>query len=157
MASMSQQGASHKETRIEDSLAKSKSSWLVPPPLPPVVASSSRAATTPLKQIVAPSFPNPNLKTPSKHLQPIQPPVIPPAPPKPSTTGATELRSISGAGFGLLNDLSTGNAEELAGILLRDQRPEIYAQERHPDNSIHRGLDLSPEKKGKRNNPKFLQ
>jgi len=106
---------------------------------------------------VPPSLPIPNLKSSSKHLQPIQPPVIPPVPPKTSTTGATDLRSISGAGFGLLNDLSTGNAEELAGILLRDQRPEIYAHEGNLDHSVHRGLDLSPENKGKGNNPKFLR
>jgi hypothetical protein len=153
IASTSQQGSSRKETRVEESFAKPKSLRLVPPP---VVASTS-ATTTPLKQIVAPSFPNPNPKTPSKHLQPIQPPVIPPAPPKPFITGPTDLRSISRAGFGLLNDLSSGNAEELAGILLRDQRPEIYAHEGHPDDSVHRGLDLSPEKKGKGNNPKYLR
>lgn len=154
MASTSQQGSSRKETRVEESFAKPKSLRLVPPP---VVSSTSHAATTPLKQIVAPSFPNPNPKTPSKHLQPIQPPAIPPAPLKSSITGPADLRSISRAGFGLLNDLSSGNAEELAGILLRDQRPEIYAHESHPNDSVHRGLDLSPEKKGKGNNPKYLR
>jgi hypothetical protein len=154
MASTSQQGSSRKETSVEKSYAKPKSLRLVPPP---VVASTSGATIAPLKQIVAPSFPNPNLKTPSKRLQPIQPPVIPSAPPKPSITGSTDLQSISRAGFGLLNDLSSGNAEELAGILLRDQRPESYAREGHADDSVHRGLDLSPEKKGKGNNPKFLR
>ncbi|KIM37940.1 hypothetical protein M413DRAFT_253182 [Hebeloma cylindrosporum] len=138
--------SSRNESRVEETPAKPKSHRLVPPPLPPVASSSRTAATTPLKQIVAPSFPNSNLKAPLKRLQPIQPP----APPKPSTSGTTDLRSISGAGFGLLNE---GNAEELAGILLRDQRPEIYA----PDNPAHRGLDFSPEKKGKGNAPKFLR
>jgi len=148
IAPTSHQGASRKEPRIEE---KPKSFRVVAPPPHPVVASSSRAVTTPLQPIVPPSFPNPNLKSSSKHLQAIQQPVIPPAPPK---TSVTDLRAISGAGFGLLNDLST---EELAGILLRDQRPEIYAHEGTLDHSVHRGLDLSPEKKGKGNNSKFLR
>jgi hypothetical protein len=44
---------------------------------------------------------------------------------KASITGATDLRSISGVQFGLLDDLSSGNAEELVRILWRDRRPAI--------------------------------
>jgi len=119
--------------------------------------SNSRVTATPLKQIVAPSFPNSNLKTPSKALQPIQQPNIAPAPSKNTVPGAKDLRSISRAGFGLLNDLSSGNAEELVGILLKDQHPEIQANEGHSNHTLHHGLELSPEKKGKGNKPKFLR
>jgi len=68
--------------RADESPVKPSCIQLAPPPLSALL-SSSRRETIPLKQsVAAPSFPNPNLKTPSKAFQRTQRQVVVPAPPK---------------------------------------------------------------------------
>ncbi|KAJ3502973.1 hypothetical protein NLJ89_g8641 [Agrocybe chaxingu] len=97
-----------------------------------------------LKQIVPPSFLT--TKTPSKPLKPLQQPAVP-TPHKPAST--KELRTISKTGLGQLNLASQSATEELASILLLDQHPELCLPEPSHEAIAQRGLEMSPEKKGK--------
>ncbi|KAF8961592.1 hypothetical protein BDZ97DRAFT_1828044 [Flammula alnicola] len=147
----------HKDFSRETSTKQKVTLQLRPPPrppLPPVVASASNS--TPLRQIVKPKFSS--AKPTSKGLQPLQPP--PNLMPTTRSNLATgkDMRTISTTGLGLLNDLSHDKrTEELASILLRDQHPEIHAHESAADSIMRRGLELSPEKKGKGNSAKFIR
>ncbi|PPQ69353.1 hypothetical protein CVT25_004745 [Psilocybe cyanescens] len=144
-------------TLNSNSTTKPKSTSRLRPALAPPPVVSSIPSIPNLKQIIPPAFPAP--KPPSRPLQPVQPPVIPV--PRNITSAKKELRALSTTGLGLLNDLSSENAAEgLACILLRDQHPEIAALQ-SGENSIElRGLQMSPEKKGKMNkskNTKFVR
>lgn len=125
-----------------------------PPLLPP--AANASTSKVPLKRIIAPELP---LKPPSKVLLPIQPPAnIVTNASRNSVPPGKDMRMISTTGFGRFIDLSSENgADELASILLRDQHPQLHADARDADNYTQRGLELSPEKKGKGNASKFVK
>lgn len=140
----------HKEFAI-DALSKSKPQ-LHPAPPPPVLVDTS-APKAPLRQIAAPVF---QAKPPSKALQPIQPPANPILPTsRHHLQAGKDLRTLSTTGLGMLTDLSENSAEDLASILLRDQNKELYAHTR--DDATRRGLELSPEKKGRDGVGKFVR
>lgn len=129
---------------------------LRPAPPPPPLAGPS-APKAPLRQIAAPVFPP--AKPPSKALQPLQPPANPVA-----TTSRNnhhlppgkDLRTLSTTGLGILTDLSSEHgAEDLASILLRDQNKGLYAQA--GDDATRRGLELSPDKRGKDSAGRFVR
>ena len=121
-----------------------------PPPLLNLQASTSNI----LLKSLPPPMPietTPILKPPSKVLKPL----IPPNPPELQHTSAEvtnkEMRTISTTHIARATDLSTDRGvTELASIFLHDQHPDILLPN-EPGASIHhmRGLDISPEKKGK--------
>lgn len=132
MFSTSQQGASRKETRVEESFVKPKSLQLKPDT---TTSASCGCFELPCKQMVAPSFLNANLKTP--------------------TTRLTTCHSICTCynkshrppvdfwgWISLVERPFFRDAAELAGTSLKGQLPEIYGHERRPDNSVHHDSDL---------------
>ncbi|PPR00914.1 hypothetical protein CVT26_015524 [Gymnopilus dilepis] len=135
---------------------------------PPVIASSSSSTSagrsSVLKQ-VAPPVLKPPSKTNTKPLHPVQQPVIPAnATSRKGKEKEKDLRSLSTTGFalGLLQSTQNGNAEELAGILLRDQHPEIMlssreGEEETGESAAKRGLEMSPEKKGRGASAKYVR
>ena len=116
---------------------------LRPPPKPPVT-------------LLKPAVPPPPLlvnKPSSKDLKSLQPPPVPL--PSNSAIDIKNLRTISKTRVALATDLSTDTGvAELASIFLHDQHPDINS---HPDNHHRRGLELSPEKKGKGKHSKFVR
>lgn len=94
---------------------------------------------TPLKQIIPPSFPLPNNTVNTKLLYP----------PSIQLKTPLNLKTISTTSLGILN--SSNGGEDLAAFLLphRDQSSTV--------SPTSRGVDISPEKKGKGNNPKFIR
>jgi len=130
---------------------------LRPPPEPPIMASYHTPITTgtPLKAAVPPP-PLLASKHSCKDLKPLQPPPVP-LPPNPAIDGKI-FRTISKTRVALATDLSTDNGvAELASILLHDQHSDITLPISHPDNHEGRGLELSPEKKGKSKIFKFIR
>ncbi|KJA15156.1 hypothetical protein HYPSUDRAFT_208139 [Hypholoma sublateritium FD-334 SS-4] len=127
---------------------------LCAPPLPLVTTTSTSKVA--LKRIIAPELP---IKPPSKVLLPIQPPAnIVAHTSRNNAPLGKDLRTISTTGLGRFTDLSSENgADELASILLRDQHPELHTDAKVADTYTQRGLELSPEKKGKGNAPKFVK
>jgi hypothetical protein len=129
---------------------------LRPAPPPPPLAGPS-VPKAPLRQIAAPVFPAP--KPPSKALQPLQPPANPAVTASRHNNhlhGGKDLRTLSTTGLGILTDLSSEHgAEDLASILLRDQNKGLYAQA--GDDATRRGLELSPDKRGKDGAGKFVR
>ncbi|KAF8797718.1 hypothetical protein BYT27DRAFT_7011749, partial [Phlegmacium glaucopus] len=111
--------------------------------------------SVPLKQAVPPPLLLAN-KHSSKDFKSLQPPPVPP-PPNPAIDGKN-LRTISKTRVALATDLSTDHGvAELASIFLHDQHPDITLPSSYPDNHDKRGLELSPEKKGKSRNSKFVR
>ncbi|KDR74105.1 hypothetical protein GALMADRAFT_141840 [Galerina marginata CBS 339.88] len=141
---------------IPDPKKRKAGPQLRPAPPPPIITSSSSASSTKstahsnLKQIVPPAFlTKPSSKTNPKPFQPLQHPV-----PICTTSKKRNMQAMSttSLGLGLFDDLSStqNGPEELAGILLRDQHPEISISTREPNEDIaQRGLEMSPDKKGK--------
>lgn len=131
---------------------------LRPPPKPPIIIPSYHIPAT-TNALLKPPIPPPPLlanKHSSKDLKSLQPPPLPP-PPNPAIDGKN-LRTISKTRVALATDLSTDNGvAELASIFLHDQRPDITLLNSHPDNHDGRGLELSPEKKGKGKFSKFVR
>lgn len=139
----------HSAMTLEGSVPKLRPVSRVPPPLP--VASWSKL---PMKRIATPTFPV--AKPPSKVLLPIQPPsnlVIPgrKLPPK------EDMCTITTTSLGRMMDMSSENGvDELTSLLLRDQHPELYEVAEGTDYRM-RGLELSPDRKGKGKASKFLR
>lgn len=121
-----------------------------PPPLLNLQASTSNI----LLKSLPPPMPietTPIRKPPSKVLKPLIPPILPELQHTPASATNKEMRTISTTHIARATDISTDSGvSELASIFLHDQHPDILLLN-EPGASVHhmRGLDLSPEKKGK--------
>ena len=142
----------HKFILLETPLQKKNVAQLRPAPPPPQMTS------VPLKQVSLPAFAvQSGPKVPLKAHNPLPPPA--PALPTPrKMADAKDLRTISTTAIGRLTALSSENGgEDLAAILLRDQHLDIPAVENRHADDASRGLQMSPEKKGKKNTPKYIR
>ena len=143
----------HKSIMIETPLQKKNMAQLRPAPPPQMTSHSS---TVPLKQVSLPSFAvQSGPKVPLKAHKPLPPPTL-------STSRKMaddkDMRTISTTLIGRLTALSSENGgEDLAAILLRDQHPDIPAAETCHADDASRGLQMSPEKKGKGNALKYIR
>ncbi|KAF8154029.1 hypothetical protein B0H34DRAFT_75033 [Crassisporium funariophilum] len=108
-----------------------------------------------LQQAVPPPQPIPN-KPLSKALKSVRPPPIPE--PHNVRSDRKDLRTILTTSVARATDLSTENGPaELASIFLHDQQPDMSLLSSYHDNHDKRGLELSPEKKGKWKTPKLIR